>query len=220
MENSRIISPSVLSMDYSKMPEQVAQLNASPAKWLHFDVMDGHFVPNLTFGPDILKGFCKLSDLVMDVHLMVSDPAKYAPIFIDAGANMVTFHVEALDNDMEKVQSLLDEIHKLGAMAGVVVKPKTDVKIIQPVLSSCDMVLIMTVEPGFGGQSFMEDMMPKVKWLAQQREALHLSYRIEVDGGINGTTYKKAVAAGADTLVAGSFVFKGNIAENVKALLK
>ncbi len=220
MENSRIISPSVLSMDYSKMPEQVAQLNASPAKWLHFDVMDGHFVPNLTFGPDILKGFCKLSDLVMDVHLMVSDPAKYAPIFIDAGANMVTFHVEALDNDMEKVQSLLDEIHKLGAMAGVVVKPKTDVKIIQPVLSSCDMVLIMTVEPGFGGQSFMEDMMPKVKWLVNQREAKQLSYRIEVDGGINGTTYKTAVEAGADTLVAGSFVFKGNIIENVKALLK
>lgn len=220
MENSRIISPSVLSMDYSKMPEQVAQLNASPAKWLHFDVMDGHFVPNLTFGPDILKGFCKLSDLVMDVHLMVSDPAKYAPIFIDAGANMVTFHVEALDNDMEKVQSLLDEIHKLGAMAGVVVKPKTDVKIIQPVLSSCDMVLIMTVEPGFGGQSFMEDMMPKVKWLVNQREAKQLSYRIEVDGGINGKTYKTAVEAGADTLVAGSFVFKGNIIENVKALLK
>lgn len=220
MENSRIISPSVLSMDYSKMPEQVAQLNASPAKWLHFDVMDGHFVPNLTFGPDILKGFCKLSDLVMDVHLMVSDPAKYAPIFIDAGANMVTFHVEALDNDMEKVQSLLDEIHKLGAMAGVVVKPKTDVKIIQPVLSSCDMVLIMTVEPGFGGQSFMEDMMPKVKWLVNQREAKQLSYRIEVDGGINGTTYKTAVEAGADTLVAGSLVFKGNIIENVKALLK
>ena len=220
MENSRIISPSVLSMDYSKMPEQVAQLNASPAKWLHFDVMDGHFVPNLTFGPDILKGFCKLSDLVMDVHLMVSDPAKYAPIFIDAGANMVTFHVEALDNDMEKIQSLLDEIHKLGAMAGVVVKPKTDVKIIQPVLSSCDMVLIMTVEPGFGGQSFMEDMMPKVKWLVNQREAKQLSYRIEVDGGINGTTYKTAVEAGADTLVAGSFVFKGNIIENVKALLK
>ena len=220
MENSRIISPSVLSMDYSKMPDQVAQLNASPAKWLHFDVMDGHFVPNLTFGPDILKGFCKLSDLVMDVHLMVSDPAKYAPIFIDAGANMVTFHVEALDNDMEKVQSLLDEIHKLGAMAGVVVKPKTDVKIIQPVLSSCDMVLIMTVEPGFGGQSFMEDMMPKVKWLVNQREAKQLSYRIEVDGGINGTTYKTAVDSGADTLVAGSFVFKGNIIENVKALLK
>lgn len=220
MENSRIISPSVLSMDYSKMPEQVAQLNASPAKWLHFDVMDGHFVPNLTFGPDILKGFCKLSDLVMDVHLMVSDPAKYAPIFIDAGANMVTFHVEALDNDMEKVQSLLDEIHTLGAMAGVVVKQKTDVKIIQPVLSSCDMVLIMTVEPGFGGQSFMEDMMPKVKWLVNQREAKQLSYRIEVDGGINGTTYKTAVEAGADTLVAGSFVFKGNIIENVKALLK
>ena len=220
MENSRIISPSVLSMDYSKMPEQVAQLNASPAKWLHFDVMDGHFVPTLTFGPDILKGFCKLSDLVMDVHLMVSNPAKYAPIFIDAGANMVTFHVEALDNDMEKVQSLLDEIHKLGAMAGVVVKPKTDVKIIQPVLSSCDMVLIMTVEPGFGGQSFMEDMMPKVKWLVNQREAKQLSYRFEVDGGIHGTTYKPAVEAGADTLVAGSFVFKGNIIENVKALLK
>ena len=205
MENSRIISPSVLSMDYSKMPEQVAQLNASPAKWLHFDVMDGHFVPNLTFGPDILKGFCKLSDLVMDVHLMVSDPAKYAPIFIDAGANMVTFHVEALDNDMEKVQSLLDEIHKLGAMAGVVVKPKTDVKIIQPVLSSCDMVLIMTVEPGFGGQSFMEDMMPKVKWLVNQREAKQLSYRIEVDGGINNETIQ-LIKESTDIAVVGSYI--------------
>lgn len=215
-----IISPSVLSMDYSKMKEQVDALNASKAEWMHFDVMDGHFVPNITFGPDILKGFRKMTDMVLDVHLMVSDPEKYAPIFVDAGADMVTFHVEALDNDLNRISNLLKVLHEKGVKAGVVIKPKTDVAFIEPILDQVDMVLVMTVEPGFGGQSFMKDMMSKVTWLKNKRDEKGYSYRIEVDGGINGSTYHTAIEAGCDTLVAGSYVFKGDIVEQVASLLR
>lgn len=215
-----IISPSVLSMDYSKMKEQVEALNASKAEWMHFDVMDGHFVPNITFGPDILKGFRKMTDMVLDVHLMVSDPEKYAPIFVDAGADMVTFHVEALDNDLNRISNLLKVLHEKGVKAGVVIKPKTDVAFIEPILDQVDMVLVMTVEPGFGGQSFMKDMMSKVTWLKNKRDEKGYSYRIEVDGGINGSTYHTVIEAGSDTLVAGSYVFKGDIVEQVASLLR
>ena len=215
-----IISPSVLSMDYSKMKEQVEALNASKAEWMHFDVMDGHFVPNITFGPDILKGFRKMTDMVLDVHLMVSDPEKYAPIFVDAGADMVTFHVEALDNDLNRISNLLKVLHEKGVKAGVVIKPKTDVAFIEPILDQVDMVLVMTVEPGFGGQSFMKDMMSKVTWLKNKRDEKGYSYRIEVDGGISGSTYHTAIEAGSDTLVAGSYVFKGDIVEQVASLLR
>lgn len=215
-----IISPSVLSMDYSKMKEQVEALNASKAEWMHFDVMDGHFVPNITFGPDILKGFRKMTDMVLDVHLMVSDPEKYAPIFVDAGADMVTFHVEALDNDLNRISNLLKVLHEKGVKAGVVIKPKTDVAFIEPILDQVDMVLVMTVEPGFGGQSFMKDMMSKVTWLKNKRDEKGYSYRIEVDGGINGSTYHTAIEAGSDTLVAGSYVFKGDIVEQVASLFR
>lgn len=215
-----VVSPSVLSMDYSQMKEQVEALNDSKATWLHFDVMDGHFVPNLTFGPDILKGFRKMTDLVLDVHLMITDPEKYAFKFVEAGADMITFHVEALDNDIERCVKLVNDLKEAGVQAGVVVKPKTDVKIIESLLKEVDMVLVMTVEPGFGGQSFMEDMMPKVEWLDTYRNENELSYRIEVDGGINGKTYKTAVEAGSDTLVAGSYVFKGNIIDNIASLFE
>ncbi len=218
--NELVVSPSVLSMDYSQMKEQMDCLNQSEAKWLHFDVMDGHFVPNLTFGPDLLKGFRKMTDMVLDVHLMVTDPEKYAGKFIEAGADMVTFHVEALDYDIERCVQLIHQIKEKGVMAGIVVKPKTDVKIIEPLLKEVDMVLIMTVEPGFGGQSFMEDMLSKLEWLNSYRKDNSLNYRIEVDGGINGQTYKLVVNAGSDTLVAGSYVFKGDICQNVASLLK
>ena len=215
-----IISPSVLSLDYSKFTEQVEELNSSDAKWIHFDVMDGHFVPNITFGPDILRGFKKACPLFMDVHLMVSDPEKYAPIFIQNGADLVTFHTEALDNDLNRIQNLLDEIHHLGAKGGIVVKPNTPIEPFECVLKSCDLVLIMSVEPGFGGQKFMQDMLQKVTWLKEKREALHLSYRIEIDGGINQDTYPLALDAGCDTLVAGSYVFKNDIAKTIEGMLK
>ena len=214
-----IISPSVLSLDYSKFTEQVEELNSSDAKWIHFDVMDGHFVPNLTFGPDILKGFKKACPLFMDVHLMVEDPKTYAPIFIQNGADLVTFHTEALDNDLSRIQGLLDEIHNLGAKVGIVVKPNTAIEPFESVLKSCDLVLVMSVEPGFGGQKFMADMLKKVEWLKEKREELNLSYRIEIDGGINQDTYKSALDAGCDTLVAGSYVFKNDITKTIEGML-
>ena len=214
-----IISPSVLSLDYSKFTEQVEELNSSDAKWIHFDVMDGHFVPNLTFGPDILKGFKKACPLFRDVHLMVEDPKTYAPIFIQNGADLVTFHTEALDNDLSRIQGLLDEIHNLGAKVGIVVKPNTAIEPFESVLKSCDLVLVMSVEPGFGGQKFMADMLKKVEWLKEKREELNLSYRIEIDGGINQDTYKSALDAGCDTLVAGSYVFKNDITKTIEGML-
>lgn len=219
MNQEIIIAPSILSLDYSKMEQQIERLNNSKAKWLHFDVMDGHFVPNLTFGPDILKGYRKASPLFLDVHLMVDDPVFFAPRFIDAGADMVTFHTEALNNDPGKIEALLDEIHEKGAKAGIVVKPKTKIEPFAPVLDKADMVLVMSVEPGFGGQSFMEDQLEKVKWLKEYRDSHDLNYRIEIDGGINGKTYKKALNAGADTLVAGSYVFKNGIESAIEGLL-
>lgn len=218
--NERIIAPSVLSLDYSCMEKQLDLLNQSKAQWLHFDVMDGHFVPNLTFGPDILKGFKKISKQFLDVHLMVTNPEKYASVFIQAGADNITFHTEALDNDTIKISSLIDEIHSQGVSCGIVVKPATPIELFEELLSKVDLVLIMSVEPGFGGQSFMEDMLEKVRWLDSKRKILGLNYRIEIDGGINDTTYKKAVEAGCDTLVAGSYVFKGDLLQKVEELLK
>lgn len=218
--NSIVIAPSILSLDYANVSAQLEILKESKAEWLHFDVMDGHFVPNLTFGPDILRGFKKACPLFMDVHLMVEDPETYAPIFIKNGADLVTFHTEALNNDLTRIQKLLDEIHGLGAKGGIVVKPNTAIEPFENVLKSCDLVLIMSVEPGFGGQNFMADMLKKVEWLKEKREALNLSYRIEIDGGINQDTFRLALNAGCDTLVAGSYVFKNDIAKTIEGMLE
>ena len=218
--NSIVIAPSILSLDYANVSAQLEILKESKAEWLHFDVMDGHFVPNLTFGPDILRGFKKACPLFMDVHLMVEDPETYAPIFIKNGADLVTFHTEALNNDLTRIQKLLDKIHGLGAKGGIVVKPNTAIEPFESVLKSCDIVLIMSVEPGFGGQKFMVDMLKKVEWLKEKREALNLSYRIEIEGGINQDTFRLALNAGCDTLVAGSYVFKNDIAKTIEGMLE
>ena len=158
-----IISPSILSLDYSKTSEQLKELANSKAEWVHFDVMDGHFVPNLTFGPDMLKGFKKVLPQVMDVHIMVEDAKKYADVFIDAGADVLTFHSEALQNDLSAICDLCAHIRSRGVLAGVSVRPKTSVEPLLQHLDQIDVLLIMSVEPGFGGQAFMEDMLEKVR---------------------------------------------------------
>ncbi|WP_416325033.1 ribulose-phosphate 3-epimerase [[Eubacterium] hominis] len=213
-----VIAPSILSLDYARTSEQLKELNESNAKWMHFDVMDGHFVPNLTFGPDILKGFKACTDMFMDVHIMVDQPDMMADIFAKAGADMITFHLEAV-KDMDACIALCKKIRKAGVMVGVSVKPNTAVEPLLPYLSEMDLVLIMSVEPGFGGQSFMEDTLDKVRILRKEIETRGLDTRIEIDGGINEETATLAVEAGCDTLVAGSYVFKQDIKEAVNRLL-
>lgn len=211
-----VIAPSVLSLDYTCFREQVEALNKS-TDILHFDVMDGHFVPNISFGPDILKAFRRSSESFLDVHLMVSDPVFYSDVFMKAGADLITFHYECFDSD-EEVMRCIEHIRSLYIKVGISIKPGTDVEKIKPFLDKVDLVLVMTVEPGFGGQSFMMDMVGKIAELRRLKNELKLPYLIEVDGGINDRTASIAKEAGADILVAGSYVFKGDIASRIESL--
>ena len=212
-----MIAPSILSLDYARVSEQLKELDESGAEWMHFDVMDGHFVPNLTFGPDILKGFKKAVDMVMDVHIMVDDPMEKAVMFIASGADIVTFHLEAVAN-LEECVRLCRKIRAQHVKAGVSIKPDTPVDGLLPYLKEMDVVLIMSVVPGFGGQSFMEEVLDKVKVLRREIDEKGYDVLIEIDGGINADTGKRCVKAGVDVLVAGSFVFHGDIKKNVEQL--
>lgn len=194
------VVPSILSADFARLAEEIAEVEASGVKVVHLDVMDGHFVPNITFGPPIVAKLRKCSSLVFDTHLMITDPETYAPRFIEAGSNHISFHIEAT----KEPGKLIETIHGLGATAGVTINPATPVEAIEKIAPICDMILVMTVNPGFGGQSFMGDAAKKIIRL---RQIVGPDIRIEVDGGIDSKTAPIVVSYGADTLVAGDAVF-------------
>ena len=197
------IAPSVIAADFGYLRADLARAEQGGADMLHVDIMDGHFVPNITFGPDIVKTMRKLTKLPFDVHLMISKPRQYVTKFVEAGANCITIHVECED----QIRTCIDEIKYYDCKAGICVKPKTPLSAIKDQLRVIDRLLIMTVEPGFGGQKFMPDMMEKVREAAKWREEGGFKYDIEVDGGLNNFTIWDAVRAGAETIVAGTSVF-------------
>ena len=198
------VSPSVLASDLSNLASEVKEIELAGADMVHLDVMDGMFVSNMSFGMPIIEALRNKSDIIFDVHLMIAAPERYASRFIDAGADILTFHYEACEDSA----ALLDEIRNRGIKAAISIKPKTPASAIFHLLEKCDMVLVMTVEPGYGGQSFMYDMLPKVRQLRAEIERRGLDIDIQVDGGINPETAKAAREAGANVLVAGSSVFK------------
>lgn len=198
-----LIAPSILSANFANLQKDIELVEKSGADWLHIDVMDGHFVPNITIGPGVVKNIKKYSNLFFDVHLMISEPEKYWETFYKAGADLIVFHQEVLTDKKE----LLETIKKSGIKAGVSIKPKTSVEAIKDILPITDVVLVMTVEPGFGGQSFMADMLPKITQLRNLIDVNKYNCLIEVDGGINVETAKQCLKAGADVLVSGNSIF-------------
>lgn len=205
------ISPSMLASDYANLKNELEKCEKGGADLIHLDVMDGHFVPNISIGAPVIAAMKKVCSVPFDVHLMISDPYFYADDFIGAGADIITFHTEC-DSDIEKT---IDKIISGGCRAGLAVKPDTPIEAIYPYLDKLSMVLVMTVEPGFGGQSFMESVMPKVRAVREKCPGID----IQVDGGINTETVKIAGAAGANVFVAGSAVFKSDDpAKTIKTL--
>lgn len=215
-----MIAPSLLSADFADLKTEIAKVTEAGAHLLHVDVMDGHFVPNLTIGMPVVKAIKSVSKLLLDVHLMIDDPEKYIEEFAKAGSDYLTIHVESTT----KVKDCLMQIRKLKMKPGITLRPKTNLDEIKPFLALVDLVLIMTVEPGFGGQSFMHNQLEKVSWLKSYRDKHHLSYLIEIDGGVNEQTAQLCWEAGADVLVAGSAVFAGeksveNYRSNIQKIL-
>ena len=218
--SQKLIAPSLLSSDFADLKNEIAKVTEAGADWLHVDVMDGHFVPNLTIGMPVVKAIKGASTIPLDVHLMIDNPEKYIEEFAKAGSDYLTIHVEST----KQVKECLMNIRKLKMKPGITLRPKTKLDEIKPFLALVDLVLIMTVEPGFGGQSFMHDQLEKVSWLKSYRDKNKLSYLIEIDGGVNQQTAQLCWEAGADVLVAGSAVFTGdktvaNYHQNIQNIL-
>jgi len=211
------ISPSILSANFSKLGEEIVALEKAGADYIHIDVMDGHFVPNITIGPEVIKRLRPVTELTFDVHLMISPVNNFIKDFADAGADIITFHPEATEN----VSETINLIKKLGKKVGISLKPKSEINLIEDHLNEIDLVLVMSVEPGFGGQKFMPEVLDKVKKLRNIINEKKLDIDIEIDGGINFDNSKKAKEFGANILVSGSTVFKehnGNLKKNIELL--
>ena len=202
-KNKIKISPSILSADYASLKSEIEKVKNGGADMLHVDVMDGHFVPNISIGPPVIKSIRKATDMFLDCHLMISNPCDYVDSFVKSGADLIAFHVESNSN----VEETIEKITSAGVLPALVVKSGTPAESVFPYLSKIAMVLVMTVEPGFGGQSFMEDMLPKIKAIREKADEVNPALMIQVDGGIVPETAKKCVDAGADVLVSGSYIF-------------
>ena len=211
-----ILAPSILSADFTKLGEQIESTKKAGAPYLHFDVMDGIFVPSISFGLPVLKSIRKASDQVYDVHLMIEEPIRYVEEFAKAGADIITFHVEAASDPRE----VIDKIHSLGKKAGMAIKPKTPVEAFAPYLESLDMLLVMTVEPGFGGQKYIDYCTDKIREARKMLDDAGLNTDIEIDGGITKDNINVPLEAGANVIVAGSACFIGDVEANVTELIK
>ncbi len=212
----RIIAPSLLAADFLNLEDEIKKIEDTNCEWLHLDVMDGNFVPNLTFGYDLISRLRTHSTKVFDVHLMITNPQDYIENYQKSGADYFTFHYEAVAED--QIDLIIDEVKHAKMKVGISIKPNTDVRVIEKYLSKLDLVLIMSVEPGFGGQSFMPNSIDKIEYLSKLKQKNGYEYLIEVDGGINADTYKQVSDAGCEVLVAGSYAFNGNIQENINTL--
>ncbi len=214
-DRKNILSPSILAADFAVLGEQIKEADEAGAQYIHIDVMDGVFVPSISFGMPVIKSIRKVTKKIFDVHLMIVEPERFVKEFAECGADSITFHIEAT----EDVDEIIDQIHSLGCRAGMAIKPKTPTEVVRKYLSKVDMLLVMTVEPGFGGQKYIPESTERIREIRHMAEEMGIDLDIQVDGGITQENISVVLDAGANVIVAGSSVFRGNVTENVEKLM-